>query len=499
MDSIYLFIVIVLVALAVVDLMVGVSNDAVNFLNSAVGSKVAARWVILTVASVGIIIGTLTSNGMMEIARQGIFNPGMFTFHDVMIIFLAVMICDVVLLDMFNTFGLPTSTTVSLIFELLGAAVLVALFKIWTEPAAVGDLSLYINSARALTMISAILASIVVAFVCGSVVMFVSRLLFSFRYKRAFRRFGALWCGLSLTAIAYFAIFKGLKDSTIVSREAIGWISDNIRLLSLAFLVVSTIIMGILQFILKVNILKIIILAGTGALALAFAGNDLVNFIGVTMAGIDSYQIASIAGSSTITMEALAEPVRADPLYLLIAGGIMVFALWFSRKARTVTNTEVNLSRQGDGVERFDSTPASRALVRSARILNKQFSAIIPEKVNSFIDSRFKQTNYDRKHKAAFDQIRASVNLTIAALLIAFATSLRLPLSTTYVTFMVAMAIFPPHISNIATIAPAEKATIPVINHPETTVNTPVIRYTALSRPQALSLKEVAMATMNVT
>ena len=440
LDNIYLFIVIVLVMLAVIDLMVGVSNDAVNFLNSAVGSKVTSRRVILIVASLGIFIGTLTSNGMMEIARQGIFHPGMFTFHDVMIIFLAVMICDVVLLDMFNTFGLPTSTTVSLIFELLGAAILVALFKIWTEPGAVGDLSLYINSARALTMISAILASVVVAFICGSVVMFVSRILFSFRYKRAFRRFGAMWCGLSLTAIAYFAIFKGLKDSTIISMEMMAWFSNNIRIISLSFFVASTVIMGILQFIFKVNILKIIILAGTGALALAFAGNDLVNFIGVTMAGIDSYGIASASGNANMTMEALMEPVRANPGYLLIAGAVMVFALWFSRKAQTVTDTEVNLARQGDGVERFGSSTASRTLVRSAMSLNKQFSALLPDKVNQFIDSRFKQTNYDRKHQAAFDQIRASVNLTVAALLIAFATSLRLPLSTTYVTFMVAMA-----------------------------------------------------------
>ena len=445
MDSIYLFIVIVLVALAILNLSVGVANDAVNFLNSAIGSKAAARWVILTIATIGILIGVLTSSGMMEIARSGVYHPAMFTFNDVMMIFLAVMICNVLLLDMFNTFGLPTSTTVSLVFELLGAAVFVALYKIWTSTSAtVGVLGDYINSGRAMGLITAILASVVIAFVCGSVIMFISRLLFSFRYKRTYKKFGALWCGLSLTAIAYFALFKGLKDSTIISKEAMNWLSDNIQVMLLAFFAVSSVIMGFLQFVFKVNILKIIVLAGTGALALAFAGNDLVNFIGVTMGGISSYEFASAhvaAGGdiNTMMMSDLTKPVVVNPLYLLIAGGVMAIALWFSKKARTVTETELNLSRQGDGIERFGSTPASRALVRSVRRFGMKVTARIPDSVNRFIDSRFKPLGVSRKNQASFDLVRASVNLTVAALLISTATSFKLPLSTTYVTFMVAM------------------------------------------------------------
>ena len=445
MDGIYLFIIIVLVILAVVDLTVGVANDATNFLNSAVGSRVASRWVILTVASAGVLIGVLTSSGMMEIARSGVFHPVMFTFHDVMMIFLAVMICDVILLDLFNAFGMPTSTTVSLIFELLGAAVFVALYKIWTSTSgSVGELNQYINSSRAMLLITAILASVVVAFICGSVVMFISRLLFSFRYKRDFKKFGAIWCGLCLTAIAYFALFKGLNTSTIISKEVMTWISNNIQLMLLASFVVFTLILSLLQHFLKFNILIIVVLAGTGALALAFAGNDLVNFIGVTMAGISSYEIASahvaVGGdTTTLMMGDLAKPVIAQPLYLLISGIIMILALWFSRKARTVVETSVNLSRQDEGDERFGSTPASRALVRSARMLNKRLTAIMPDNVNKFIDKRFKPLKGKSKDKASFDQIRASVNLTIAALLISTATSFKLPLSTTYVTFMVAM------------------------------------------------------------
>jgi len=442
MDTFYLFIVIVLVVLAVVDLSVGVINDAVNFLNSAIGSKVASRWAILTVASIGVFVGTLTSEGLMEIARQGVFNPAMFTFHDVMMIFLAVMICDVVLLDVYNTFGLQTSSTVALIFELLGAAVVVAVYKIWTEPGAVSDVSQYINSARALTLISAILASIVVAFICGSIIMFLSRLLFSFHYKQSFRKFGAVWCGLCLTAIAYFAVFKGLKHSTVVSKEAMAWIAENIQILTLAFFAGSSIFLAVLQFIFRVNILRFIVLAGTGALALAFAGNDLANFIGVTMAGVDSYQIVSAAGGDiNMTMEALAEPVTVHPFVMFIAGSVMVLSICFSKKARTVTQTEVDLSRQGeDGVERFGSIPASRALVRSARTFSKKFTALLPNSVNNFIDSRLKPLEYDQKQKASFDLIRASVNVTVASLLIALATSLKLSLSTTYVTFMISMA-----------------------------------------------------------
>ena len=444
METYYLIIVIVLVVLAVIDLTVGVANDAANFLASALGAKVTARWAILVVASVGLLLGTIASTGMMEIARTGVLHPAMFTFHEVIMIFLAVMICDVIMLDLFNTFGMPTSTTVSLIFELLGAAVFVALFKIWTsDPATVGTLGDYINSARAMTLMSAILVSVVVAFICGSVVMFLSRLLFSFRYKRSIRKFGAVWCGLCLTAIAYFALFKGLKTNPAVA-ENMDWISENIQLLLLASFVGFSIFLAILQFLFKVNILKIIVLAGTAALAMAFASNDLVNFIGVSMAGVSSYEIASAHASvggniDTLLMTGLAEPVIVHPVILLLFGGIMALTISFSKKAQSVTDTGVNLSRQDDGFERFGSTPASRAIVRGVRTINKKFIDIMPDRVNKFIDKRFKPSKAELKNKASFDLIRASVNITVAALLISMATSLKLPLSTTYVTFMVAM------------------------------------------------------------
>ena len=437
MDSIYLIIVLALVALAVVDLLVGVANDASNFLASAIGSKVSSRWVILTVASVGLMAGTLTSNGLMEIARSGVFHPGMFTFHDVMMIFLAVMICDVIMLDLFNTFGIPTSTTVSLVFELLGAAVFVALYKIWTESGVNDDLSLYINSARALKLISAILASVVIAFVFGSVIMFISRLLFTFRYKRPFRKLGAIYAGLCLTAIAYFAIFKGLKYTDInILKATYQWISANMQIFLLGSFVGFSILMALLQYLFRFNILKIIVLAGTFSLALAFAGSDLANFIGVTMGGVDSYKIALehvAAGGNidTLMMSDLAKPVAVHPLYLMLAGSIMILAIWFSKKAQSVTDTGVNLSRQDEGFERFGSSPASRALVHSARMLNKRFGEIMPKSVNRFIDSRFKPSKFEKKNKASFDLIRATVNITVAALLISTATSMKLTLSTT--------------------------------------------------------------------
>lgn len=445
MEPIYIVILALLMILAVLDLVVGVSNDAVNFLNSATGSKAAPRWVILLVASIGILLGSVFSTGMMEIARSGVFTPGEFYFHDLMMIFLAVMITDVILMDLFNTYGLPTSTTVSLIFELLGASVLVALFKIWTTPEGIShNLADYINSSKALAIISGILVSVVIAFVCGSVIMFLSRLLFSFRYKRMFNRIGAFWCGLALTAISYFTLFKGLKGTTLISAENMSFLNENIFLIMCGLFISWTVIMALLQHLFKVNILKFIILAGTMALALAFAGNDLVNFIGVSMAGLSSFEIAqnaiaSGADLSTLRMGELAGPVNTNWQFLLIGGIIMVLTIWFSKKARSVTETEVNLSRQDEGIERFGSTLASRGIVRSALNFNKRIQKITPEPVKRFIDSRFVAIPSEEKEKAHFDLIRASVNLTIASLLISLATSLKLPLSTTYVTFMVAM------------------------------------------------------------
>lgn len=443
MDNIYLIVVVILMALAVSDLVVGVSNDAVNFLNSALGSKAAPRYVIMIVASAGILLGSIFSSGMMEVARSGVFYPSQFHFHDVMMIFLAVMFTDVILLDMFNTFGLPTSTTVSLVFELLGSAVAVALVNIWNAET-VQSISTYINAGKAMGIISGILLSVVIAFTVGSIVMYVTRLIFSFRYQKTFKYIGSLWCGIALTAISYFAVFKGLKGSTIFGGSTPEWMSyDTIVLLAISF-VGWTAIMWIFQTIFRWNILKITILAGTLSLALAFAGNDLVNFIGVGMAGLDSFKIASEVAANggdvaTLKMSALAKPVVANPWILITAGSIMVLTLWFSRKARTVTETEINLARQDVGVERFGSTSLSRALVRNSMNFNRRYEEYMPKRVQRYIELRFRPVAIEPEEKAPFDLIRATVNLTVASILIAMATSLKLPLSTTYVTFMVAM------------------------------------------------------------
>ena len=445
MDNIYLVVVAILMALAVSDLIVGVSNDAVNFLNSALGSKAAPRYVILLVASAGILLGSIFSSGMMEVARRGVFYPENFYFHEMMMIFLAVMFTDVILLDLFNTFGLPTSTTVSLVFELLGSAVAVALVKIWSAGGSMAELPIYINSGKALGIISGILTSVVIAFVTGTVVMYITRVIFSFHYQKSFRYIGPLWCGIALTAISYFAIFKGLKDTSLMPHEAMEWMNQHTFLLLVYCFIGWTILMGLIQYLLRWNILRITVLAGTLSLALAFAGNDLVNFIGVFVAGYDSYNIASAAAASgvdisTLKMSGLAGAVPANPLILFIGGAIMVITIWLSKKARSVSDTEINLARQDDGVERFGSTSLSRAIVRGAVNFNKKFVKYVPERAQRFIERRFEPlTVSETEEKAPFDLIRATVNLSVASILIASATSLRLPLSTTYVTFMVAM------------------------------------------------------------
>ncbi|MEA5129615.1 MAG: inorganic phosphate transporter [Proteiniphilum sp.] len=441
MDPIYLIIVIILLGLAALDLVVGVANDAVNFLNSSIGSKVAPLWVILTVASVGVVIGTMFSSGMMEIARSGVFYPEKFTFPAIMMLFLAVMLTDIILLDLFNTFGLPTSTTVSLVFELLGAAVAVAFFSVWTSGSGehIGE---FINSGKALAIIGGIFISIAIAFLAGSIIMYISRLIFSFNYNKTFKYLGAVWGGIALTAITYFAIFKGLKGSVLVSADMLHYLERNMATALLYTFVSWTLFMGILQHLFRVKILKVIVLTGTAALAMAFAGNDLVNFIGVFMAGYDSFNIAQEVAAtggdiSQLHMGRLSEPVVANIWWLLGAGVIMVLALWFSKKSRSVTETEVNLARKGDGVERFSSSPLSRSMVRSSLNLSKSIDKIMPVSVKEFIDRQFEPVELE--NRASFDLIRASVNLTIAALLISLGTSLKLPLSTTYVTFMVAM------------------------------------------------------------
>lgn len=445
--NIYLIFVIILFLLAISDLIVGVTNDAANFLNSAIGSKVAPLKVILVIASLGVLVGSTFSSGMMEIARSGVFHPGEFYFSEIMIIFLAVMITDVVLLDTFNTFGLPTSTTVSIIFELLGAAVAISLIKVFNSTDTVADLSKYINSAKALTIISGILLSVVIAFTFGMLIQFVTRLIFSFNYERTLKYFGALWGGIAITAIVYFMLVKGAKGASFMTHETIGWLHDNTLKLLLASFIGFTILLQFLVLVFKINILRIIVLVGTFSLAMAFAGNDLVNFIGVPLAGFESFKEAMSDPSfnpATYTMESLTQPVKTPTIFLLVAGLIMVITLFLSKKARTVSQTEINLARQGSGSERFSSSMLSRSVVRGSVGMSKFMSNIIPDKVTAFIDKRFDTTPLKKKFKnkkeaTSFDQLRASVNMFVASILIASATSLKLPLSTTYVTFMVAM------------------------------------------------------------
>lgn len=440
--DLYLVIVIIMLALAVSGLIVGVANDAVNFLNSALGSRVAPRYVIMTVASVGIIVGALTSSGMMEVARSGVFHPEMFTFSEVMLLFLAVMFTNVILLDIFNTLGMPTSTTVSLVFGLLGAAVGICIFKISSDTlatlpdgtkATMGDM---INTGNAMVIIGGILLSVVIAFVFGTVIMYITRLIFSFRYKKNLKTFGSVWCGIALTAITYFAVFKGLKGTNIIPADWMAWMETH-KMVFLGVLLVGWSIIMFLLYLVKVNILKITVLAGTFSLALAFAGNDLVNFIGVFVAGVDAYKIVHASGDTNMLMSGLNEPVVANLLVLFISGTIMVVTLWFSKKAQTVSDTEINLARQDAGIERFGSTSVSRAIVRTAINFNRNYEKYMPERIQRFVASRFVPAR--NKDKAPFDLIRATVNLTVASLLISAATSLQLPLSTTYVTFMVAM------------------------------------------------------------
>ena len=439
MSEIYTVIIVILGILAVSGLFVGVTNDAVNFLNSAIGSKAASLKVIMLVASVGIVIGVVTSSGMMEVARSGMFSPGLFTFHEVMMLYLGVMFANVILLGLYNSLGLPTSTTVSLIFCLLGSAVAVSIYKISNDPSIdITSLGEFINTSRAMGVVSAILLSVVIAFTCGSIVMYVSRMIFTFRYTAIFRRFGSLWCGAALTAVIYFAVFKGLK-SLLAGNDFIRMVDDHLLMaLFVCWAVCSLLLFFIQRF--KVNILRITILSGVFALALAFAGNDLVNFIGVPVAGFDAYGIARETGDTGMLMTALNENVPANMSILLTAGIIMIVALWSSKRAiLRVTQTELSLSTQGEeGQMQYDSSAFSRTIVRAALNINAGIERVVPERMREAIARRFEFE--DVEHSGSpYDMIRATVNLTTSALLIALATSLKLPLSTTYVCFMVAM------------------------------------------------------------
>ncbi len=499
MSDIYIFMIVALAVLAIADLIVGVSNDAVNFLNSAIGSKAISFRTIMIVASVGIAAGAIFSSGLMEVARKGIFVPGEFYFDEIMIIFMAVMITDILLLDFFNTLGMPTSTTVSIVFELLGAAVCVALLKIFADSSlSIADLGSYINTKKAGEIIAGILLSVVVAFSVGAIVQYISRLLLSFNFEKKAKWVGALFGGVALTAILYFIFIKGIKGTNYAksvidvvynggaeglldwanayfnsSYESVkelikakkdlfaidanagtvaitlrGFLETNVLLIVAVGFVFWSVLSYLIISVFKTSIYKIIIIVGTFALALAFAGNDLVNFIGVPIAAWQSYEAWSASGVSadSFTMEVLASKVATPTFLLLAAGLIMVLTLWFSAKAQNVVKTSIDLSRQGEGDEKFKPNFLSRGIVRTTISISEWISAITPGSFKGFVEKQFDEEATKshffaskKEDKPAFDLVRAAVNLMVAGILISIATSMKLPLSTTYVTFMVAM------------------------------------------------------------
>ena len=440
METIYFGFVVFLFVLAIFDLMVGVSNDAVNFLQSAIGAKVAKFKTILTIAAIGIFAGAAMSNGMMEVARNGVFHPSFFSFQDVMFIFLAVMASDIVLLDIFNTLGMPTSTTVSMVFELLGGTFALALMKVAGNPSLhVADL---MNTSKALTMIMAIFVSVAIAFVVGAFVQYISRTLFTFVYKNNSLKWKiGIFGGLAFTAIIYFMLIKGLGNVSFISDATHEWINTHSWTICGICFVVTAVLSQVL-FALKVNVFKILVLTGTFALAMAFAGNDLVNFIGVPLAGYASFQdySANAGGDAAgYMMDSLNGPAHTPVLFLIAAGLIMVISLATSKKAFNVVKTSVDLARQDAGDEMFGSSKMARVLVRFSTNTASALSELVPNGVKRWFAKRFDNENVVLPQGAAFDEIRATVNLVVSSLLIALGTSLTLPLSTTYVTFMVAM------------------------------------------------------------
>jgi phosphate/sulfate permease len=442
----YILMLVALAVLAIVDLIVGVSNDAVNFLNSAIGSKAISVRNIMIIASLGVFVGAITSSGMMEVARKGIFNPSMFMFQDIMFIFMAVMITDILLLDIFNSLGMPTSTTVSIVFELLGAAVCISLLKISANDAqSFSDLWSYINHETATEIIFGILLSVIVAFSVGAIVQFISRIIYSFNFEKRPSYISALFGGFAITAITYFIIIKGMKGTPFYSDIKFLFEGSTLTIIAGSFVIWAVISQVLIQTF-KINILKLIIGIGTFSLAMAFSGNDLVNFVGVPIAAWNSYEAWSVSGVSAdaFSMNVLAEKVPSNVWLLLLAGGIMVVTLWTSSKAKNVIKTGIDLSRQGEGHEKFKPNPLSRVTVRAAMVINTGIRYIIPKPAIALIDSKFtkpvialpKDKTYELP---AFDLVRAAVNLIVAGILISIATSMKLPLSTTYVTFMVAM------------------------------------------------------------
>ena len=441
METIYLCNVIFLLCLAVFDLFVGVSNDAVNFLQSAVGARVAAFRTVLIIASVGVVLGAVLSSGMMDVARHGIMMPDRYSFHEVMTIFLAVMVTDVIVLDVFNTLGMPTSTTVSLVFELLGGTAMLAMLKVMADSDL--DYGMLLNSSKALQVIIAIFVSVAISFVVGMVVMWISRVVFTFNYGKHSRYSIAIFGGIAFTALSYFIFLKGVGKSPYLSDGVRDYIDTNTNMLLVLTFIVSTIVMEVLHL-MKVNIFRFTVLMGTFALAMAFAGNDLVNFIGVPLAGLDSYQDYVANGHGVgidgFMMSSLMESAKTPPFYLLAAGTIMIVAMATSKKAQNVIKTSVDLARQDEGDEMFGSSRAARAIVRFCQSMIEMVVAIFPVGLRKWINRRFNANDVELKDdKAAFDVVRAAVNLVIASMLITFGTNHRLPLSTTYVTFMVAM------------------------------------------------------------
>lgn len=442
METLYLGIVIFLFMLAIFDLLVGVSNDAVNFMNSAVGAKVARYRTIIIVAAVGVFVGAIMSNGMMDIARHGIFQPANFSFYEIMCILLAVMVTDVVLLDVFNTLGLPTSTTVSMVFELLGGTFILAILKIIGDETGLLSLGDMMNTEKALSVIMGIFLSVAIAFIAGTIVQYISRLIFSFNYKKHLSWTIGVFGGISVTALAYFVLIKGLKSAPFMSAESLAWIDENTTMLVVACFVFFTVLMQILHWC-KVNVFRIIVLLGTFSLALAFAGNDLVNFIGVPLAGFSAYTDYAAnsngVGIHDFMMNSLMSSAKTPAIFLLASGIIMVYALATSKKAKNVIKTSVDLARQEEGDEMFGSSALARTIVRRATAINEFLVKVIPAGMRRWIDSRFNKDEVILANGAAFDMVRASVNLVLSGLLIIIGITMKLPLSTTYVTFIVAM------------------------------------------------------------
>ncbi len=454
MDNLYLLMLVALAALAIADLIVGVSNDAVNFLNSAVGSKAISFKTIMIVASIGIALGAIFSSGMMEVARKGIFNPGEFYFNEIMFIFMAVMITDILLLDFFNTIGLPTSTTVSIVFELLGASVAMALIKIYKDGGRFEQVVEYINTSKATEIIIGILLSVAIAFTVGALVQWATRVLLSFNFEKKPDWMSALFGGLATSSITYFILMKGIKGTAFASRALeitngqtlSAYIESHVGFILLINLSVWFLVSFLLITLFKVNIYRFIIVIGTFALALAFAGNDLVNFIGVPIAAMQSYDawVASGVAASDFSMNILSSKVPTPTLLLFISGGVMVATLWLSKKARYVAETEINLAREGESKERFNPNALSRIVVRLAINIGELLRFITPNSLQEKFDKQFtkapkKILKGQEGDAPAFDMVRAAVNLVVAGILISIATSFKLPLSTTYVTFMVAM------------------------------------------------------------